>query len=443
MKKVFAVCLSVALILSLGVLPISAAAPTLHETFESLVSFENYKCQTAQPNGFAASVIQNEMMEKYAFDLPIEWWGENAPSYAEAAKADFESYVNARYEVSSATWNTIRAETIGYYDREKDDTVTVPFYNAEKQVYIIASPGGYGGGVPQSEYAGYVKNGEFYEVYLQLVDYVEAKPTTGVEGKDWFEEEMYGDTLYKIPSKNYHKYTVTYKNSIMKKYKSTAETTVPANLIKAGAAAPTTTTVATTTTTAAISTTTTAPETTTTVTETEQPLVTLTENATVKLESAADAFPKNTVVSVEEIKETAKLEAVQTAVKDTVKAFVAYEITATSNNISVQPNGKIKATFAIPEGYNTAKVAVFYVSPDGESEAIPSTVDATNGTVIAELSHFSTYIVAEKIVADTVDTTVPAEEDAGSPLGWIIAIVVIVLLLGGVAVWYFVFFRKK
>ncbi len=65
-------------------------------------------------------------------------------------------------------------------------------------------------------------------------------------------------------------------------------------------------------------------------------------------------------------------------------------------------NGKIKAMFEVPATYNLANVGVFYVSDDGNVEVIPCTVDAANDTVIAELSHFSSYIVAEKTVPQTL-----------------------------------------
>ncbi len=463
MKKIVALCLCFVLVLSLGILPTSAAA-NVHDEFESLVWFEIYKCQYAQPNGFSASVIFDEMAEDYAQTLDIDWWADNAPAYAEASKADFEKFVNARYDVSNATWEAIREQNIGYYDRLKDEYFTVPFFDVQKQVYRIPAIGGYGGGTPTTRYIGYAKDGEFYNVYLQLIDYVETQPTTGVEGKDWVKTEIMGETLYEIPSQNYRKYVVTYQNGILKKYKSTDETAVPANLVKAGEgvttttttttttatttttttvpAATTTTAAATTTTTAAaVTTTTEAPVTTTTSTVLEKPLVIVAKNETVTLESVADAFPKDTVVAIDEIKETAKLESVKLAVKETAKAFVAYEITATSNNVAVQPNGKIKATFAVPADYDLANVGVFYVSDDGKVEAIPCTVDTATGTVIAELSHFSTYIVAEKNIVETITPEQPQNQTSYTWL-WIV-IAAAVVLVGGGAAWYFLSSRKK
>ena len=58
------------------------------------------------------------------------------------------------------------------------------------------------------------------------------------------------EVLYEVPTQTYHKYVVTYQNGILKKYKSTNETAVPTNLVKAGEGV--TTTTSTTTTTAAV-----------------------------------------------------------------------------------------------------------------------------------------------------------------------------------------------
>ena len=95
MKTLVALCLCLVLVFSLGVFRTSAAA-NIHDAFESLVWFEIYKCQYAQPNGFSASVIFDEMAEDYAQTLDIDWWANNATVYAEASKADCENFVNAR-----------------------------------------------------------------------------------------------------------------------------------------------------------------------------------------------------------------------------------------------------------------------------------------------------------------------------------------------------------
>ena len=163
------------------------------------------------------------------------------------------------------------------------------------------------------------------------------------------------------------------------------------------------------------------------------------ENVTV--ESVTNVFPEGTVVNVVVVTDEAQLEVVKTALKELTQKFVAYDITATSDNVAVQPDGTVKATFAIPEGYDYDKVGVIYVSDDGKTETIPSVVDKQTGKVVAQLSHFSTYAVVELNEAP-VDI---ATEKAGMPaFVWVIIFVAIIIVLGGgAAAWYFLYFKKK
>ena len=131
---------------------------------------------------------------------------------------------------------------------------------------------------------------------------------------------------------------------------------------------------------------------------------------------------------------------VKKVLKNVSEKFVVYEITATSENVAVQPDGKVKATFDIPEGYDPAKVIVVYVSDDGSTELVPSTVNADGKTIAAELSHFSKYVVAE--TKDDADiNTIGAEDDKNSGNAWV-WIVITVVVLGAVAAWYFLYYKK-
>ena len=188
----------------------------------------------------------------------------------------------------------------------------------------------------------------------------------------------------------------------------------------------------------------------TTSSEVEKPLVTVATTETAKLETEANVFPEKTVVKVEEIKETKTIETIKTALKDITENFVAYEITAKCDNVSVQPDGKVKATFNIPDGYDLEKVAVFYVADDGKTEKLNSSVDKATNTIIAELEHFSTYVVAETNIVSSESTEESTTETTGeaepkpaknNAVLWIVIIVVLVAALG--AVLYFFVIKKK
>lgn len=121
------------------------------------------------------------------------------------------------------------------------------------------------------------------------------------------------------------------------------------------------------------------------------------EKEDVKLQYAGTYFPKETVIDVETIFQGSIFETVKQVLNDVANKFVVYEITATSNNVSVQPNGKIMVTFAIPDGYDASRVVVYYVAPDGSKTLLDSKTDKESNTISAEVEHFSTYVVAEKL----------------------------------------------
>ena len=162
------------------------------------------------------------------------------------------------------------------------------------------------------------------------------------------------------------------------------------------------------------------------------------ENVTV--ESVTNVFPEGTVVNVVMVTDEAQLQVVKTALKELTQKFVAYDITAKSDNVTVQPDGTVKATFAIPEGYDHSKVGVIYVSDDGKTETVPSVVNKETGKVVAQLSHFSTYAVVELNEAPVTD-----EAKAGMPaFAWVLIFVGVILVLGGGgAALYFLYFKKK
>ena len=99
------------------------------------------------------------------------------------------------------------------------------------------------------------------------------------------------------------------------------------------------------------------------------------------------------------------------------------------DSAAVQPDGKLKISFAIPEGFNTNNVKMFYIPDTGDKVEIPITVDKGNGIVVAELEHFSTYILV-------------SAEKQGVDIGNIAMIAGAILLCAAVAAGV-VFGRKK
>ena len=117
------------------------------------------------------------------------------------------------------------------------------------------------------------------------------------------------------------------------------------------------------------------------------------------------AFAPGTVLKYNKVTEGELFDKVTNAVPKNT-AFVLMDITASdTEGKTVQPNGKVKVTFNLPEGYTDADV--YYVPESGAPEKLESTVDAKNGTITVELEHFSCYAVVKATPAgNETDTSV-------------------------------------
>ncbi len=128
-------------------------------------------------------------------------------------------------------------------------------------------------------------------------------------------------------------------------------------------------------------------------------------------------FPVGVIINVDPI--AAESETNKTVLKTLegqVSKVRAYDITAIMNGAKIQPNGKVKVAFKVPSDFDINNIGVFYVSDDGKYEKISFTADKNNRTVTAELSHFSTYVLAELKTADTAVPSgpIPATGDAAN-----------------------------
>lgn len=93
----------------------------------------------------------------------------------------------------------------------------------------------------------------------------------------------------------------------------------------------------------------------------------------------------------------------------------AIEITATSGDVAVQPDGSVTVTVA----YDGKSNKVAYVSDSNEVELIDLTV---NGNVASfNTTHFSTFYLVT--VAENGNTTQPGGDDKNEPTGVVLAIV--------------------
>ena len=114
-----------------------------------------------------------------------------------------------------------------------------------------------------------------------------------------------------------------------------------------------------------------------------------------------DCFEGGTTVTVEVIEEGELFEKIQQVMENVAGSYVAYEFTATKDEVAVQPNGKLTVTFNIPADYS-ANVSLYYMDASGKLTKLAAVVDAEARTVTVELEHFSTYILVDQDTAPDV-----------------------------------------
>ncbi len=307
-------------------------------------------------------------------------------------------------------------------------------YDADTNIYHLPFIGGFGGMNKPREYVSYIKNKDnTYSLYYQTIDWLELPDSEYKkieEAEEWPDSVVYNGKTYESTAdgyvyKNGYKdgglvHTFDIKNGVAR-FISTEKYTgnkVPAqkptekeeNKNENNEADNTPTP------------------------EVIVPTQTITQTEGLVLQAMESTFEKDTVVKAEKIEETAETyTTVNTALKEVANKFVAYEITATKNNVTVQPNGEVTATFNIPADFDPAKTVVYYVSNEGVAEELKTTVDAKTRKATATLEHFSTYVVAEKIAVDTNDIDTDDDKDPISPI-LIVVIIVFVLAVAALAV---------
>lgn len=418
MKKIISVI--VALVLLVSVFTLTASAEENYcELFEKqwlyLGCVESYGDENTPWSADTIAYITGMCCdyEKYINKEKMKWFEENegyGVEYYCVPATEFESLASKLFDVK------VNLKTANF-----NDICTVKYESSTNTYDIIFYPRG--GGNFYTVY-GYSKLGSVYTVYMQkeadgenLFEY--AKATATCDGK--YAKLISFAPVSRVPAQN----TLITPSAI----KDTPTQNTSSNTSSAtDSSAPQSSEV--------------------TSSEEDAKPVVFTEKNGVKIEGAATAFPESVVIKIEKENKADTLASIKNSVKDLTLKFTAYQITATDKSISVQPDGSVKATFKIPEGYNTDKIAVIYVSDSGKAEVMASTVNKENGTVTAELSHFSTYLVAETrddthVDTNDTDTTV-GEEKKGK--GWVVPVIIISVVLlagGGAAAWYFLIYKKK
>lgn len=124
-----------------------------------------------------------------------------------------------------------------------------------------------------------------------------------------------------------------------------------------------------------------------------------------KLDAGKNVIPEGAKLSVSKVVAGKEYVAAKKATEKVADKIAVFSIDLlNSDNVKVQPNGKLEITTDIPTGYDVNRIAVYRLSEDGTSYTkLDSKV--VNGKVVFETDHFSTYMIAEeKSTISDVDT---------------------------------------
>ena len=127
----------------------------------------------------------------------------------------------------------------------------------------------------------------------------------------------------------------------------------------------------------------------------------------IKLDATTDIVPADTKLIVNKVTEGKSYIGVEQALGSNVSKFELYDISLVSNNATIQPNGKVKISIPVPNGYDTSKLVVYRIAEDGTKTKYETTI--SNGYITFETDHFSNYVVAEE--STTTSTETPTETD--------------------------------
>ncbi|MBQ7325355.1 MAG: hypothetical protein IJW98_06405 [Clostridia bacterium] len=370
MKKFFGILTVVLCICFVLAMPVSAAGDPMAEKFQEeldlLDHFYDY---------------DYHYMIRIASDKFISWDDDDMWKPVTVPAEEFDAVLKEHFVITDNQIQELRElgnrdYNTDIWDDDSGEIVEViPFFNADTQTYTFQFYGGFGGSLPDREYLGYIHNGETYDVYYRHISYGYLSDVLpdGVdeweyaESLEWPAKIEYDGVVYQDGPEGY--YTILSYDDFGRKY------TVEMNgeIVRIISCV--------------------------NYTEDEQPesfddiYYDIPEGDKVEIPSN-DCFEGNTTVKVEEIVSGDLFDAVADAMASVAEKFVAFEFTATKDNVAVQPSGKLVVVFALPDGYSN-DVTVYYLNADGNLEALQGTVNSSDRTVSVELEHFSTYILAD------------------------------------------------
>ena len=175
-------------------------------------------------------------------------------------------------------------------------------------------------------------------------------------------------------------------------------------------------------------------------------------NTGTRFEADEGVFHPGTVMGVEKVSEADPTYAsAKNVLGGKCGDLTLYDITAKRDGENVQPNGKVRVTLTVPDGYG-ADAVLYRIGSDGQAVPVEAEFGADGKTLSAELTELGLYAIGKpgsstsateptSGTAPSVPTGAP-EQTGGFP--WVIvAAVAAVVVIGGAIVLIVVLKKKK
>lgn len=147
----------------------------------------------------------------------------------------------------------------------------------------------------------------------------------------------------------------------------------------------------------------------------------------VKLETTTNTVSEDTVISVTNVESEEILNRVKVCLKDISDKYITYDIDLLENGVKVQPNGKVKISIPIPDGFDKEKLEIYRITDSGEKISYQVTIEGNLATF--ETDHFSVYVLAE----NKSKVAVSNKQKDNTPKTGVVNITYAAILVGGVS----------
>ncbi len=167
-------------------------------------------------------------------------------------------------------------------------------------------------------------------------------------------------------------------------------------------------------------------------------------------EAGEGTFAEGTTVSATKVTDEATQTTAKNALADVASTFTLMNVSASLNGAEVQPNGKVKISFAVPDGYSK-NLELYSISNEAIATKLEAVVSEDGKTVTVEVDSFGNIAICDLDVVTEldesdettgeVDSTEKDKEKGNNGLVIGIAVGVVVLLAAAITV--IVVIKKK